>query len=124
MNKPLDKLETQLPKNVFLVIDKQLFPVNKTTIKIGRHAENDLIISDLLVSRWHAEIRFEEETFIIYDMESKYGTAVNNEPTSRRILKSGDTISLANTPLLFIDRSEQVIRRSQDTTGILGKNDL
>jgi len=122
MEKSLDKPEAQLPENVFLVLDKQLFPLDKTVIKIGRHAENDLIINDLLVSRWHAEIRFEEKAFVIYDMESKYGTSVNNEPASRRVLKSGDTISLANTPLLFIDRSDQMIRRSQDTTGIMGNN--
>jgi pSer/pThr/pTyr-binding forkhead associated (FHA) protein len=116
MKKQSDKPESQLPENVFLVMDKQLFPINKTTVKIGRHVENDLIIYDPLVSRWHAEIRFEGEAFVLYDMGTKYGTEVNNEPVSRCVLRSGDKISFANTPILFIDRSDQVVHRSQDTT--------
>jgi len=114
-----NQLESEIPDNVFLVLDKQLFPVDKATIRIGRHAENDLIINDPLISRWHAEIRFEDKDFVVYDMGSKFGTEVNNEPVLGCVLKSGDTISLANTPLLFIDRSDQVISRTQDTTGVL-----
>ena len=121
MEKQSDMPETQLPENVYLAIDKQLFPLNKTTTRIGRHVENDLIISDPLVSRWHAEVRFEEGAFVIYDMKTKSGTEVNNERVSRCVLKSGDTIKLANTPLLFIDRSDQVLRQSQDTTRTKGK---
>ena len=121
MKKQSDMPETQLPENVYLAIDKQLFPLNKRTTRIGRHVENDLIISDPLVSRWHAEVRFEEGAFVIYDMKTKSGTEVNNERVSRCVLKSGDTIKLANTPLLFIDRSDQVLRQSQDTTRTKGK---
>ncbi|MGD8455155.1 MAG: FHA domain-containing protein [Anaerolineales bacterium] len=121
MENQSSQLVSQLPDNVYLFIDKQLFRIKKTTVKIGRHVENDLIIYDPLVSRWHAEIRFEDASFIIYDNETKYGTKVNDESVSRCVLRSGDNISVANTPMLFIDRSEQILRRSEDTTRSRGK---
>jgi pSer/pThr/pTyr-binding forkhead associated (FHA) protein len=112
---------SQLPENVFFVLHKQLFPIKKETTKIGRHPKNDLIINDSLVSRWHAEVRFEDGDFALYDLDAKYGTRVNNDRVERCVLKSGDTISLATTPLLFIDRSEQIIDYAQNTTGMVEK---
>jgi pSer/pThr/pTyr-binding forkhead associated (FHA) protein len=104
-------------------LHKQLLPIRQETFKIGRHPKNDLIITDPRVSRWHAQLRFEEGEFMIYDMDTKFGTYVNNEKVDQSALSSGDTISLANTPLLFIDRSEQIIRRTHDTTGIGSENE-
>lgn len=114
----MEKAESQIPENVFLVLHKQLHPLKKDTTKIGRHPDNDLIIIDPLISRWHAQVRYEGGDYVVYDMDARYGTRVNNEPVGRCGLCSGDTISLASTPLLFIDRSEQMIRRALETTGI------
>ena len=112
---------SQLPENVFLVLHKQLFLIKKELTKIGRHPQNDLIINDSLVSRWHAEVRFEDGDFTLCDLGTKYGTRVNNDRVEHCVLKSGDTISLATTPLLFIDRSEHIIDHAQDTTGMVEK---
>jgi pSer/pThr/pTyr-binding forkhead associated (FHA) protein len=123
MDKSLENSEVKIPENVFLVLHKQLLPVTRETIKIGRHPENDLIITDPRVSRWHAQLRFEEGDFVIYDMDAKFGVAVNNELVKRCVLSSGDTISLANTPLLFIDRSDQMIQKIHDTTGLISEKE-
>ena len=109
----------ELPQNIFLVIDKHLLPVKQHTMNIGRHPNNDLIINDPRVSRWHAQIRFEDGDFILYDMDAKFGTFVNNERVNKYVLKTGDTISLANTPVLFIDRSDKIIRQIDGVTGVL-----
>lgn len=119
MDMSLENTKEKIPDNVFLVIDKQLLPITQETVTIGRHPSNNLIITDPHVSRWHAQLRFEEGEFVIYDMDAKFGTCVNNEQIKRCVLRSGDTISLANTPLLFIDRSDQMIRKIHDTTGML-----
>jgi len=56
--------------------------------KIGRHVQNDIVIADKSVSRKHAEIYFDDNTYYLRDLGSRYGTIVNR----RRI--SLDTSSL------------------------------
>lgn len=123
MDNTLENTEIKIPDNVFLVIDKQLLPITQGTVTIGRHPSNNLIITDPRVSRWHAQLRFEDGEFVIYDMDAKFGTCVNNEQIQRCVLRSGDTISLANTPLLFIDRSDQMIRKIHETTGLISNTE-
>lgn len=119
MDSNLQEQTDKIPDNIFLVIDKQLLPIKKNLIKIGRHPDNDLIINDPRISRFHAQVRFENGVFTVYDMDAKFGTFVNSEQIEKCEIKSGDTISLANTPLLFINRSSDMIQKIKDTTGML-----
>lgn len=119
MDSNLQEQTNKIPENIFLVIDKNLLPVNKNIIKMGRHPDNDLIINDPRVSRYHAQVRFEDGQFVIHDLDAKFGTFVNSEKIQKCVIESGDTISLANTPLLFINRSSDMIKKIKDTTGLL-----
>jgi pSer/pThr/pTyr-binding forkhead associated (FHA) protein len=119
MNDQIPTSSQPLPENVFLAIDQHLIPLQKITFYLGRHTNNDLVITDPSVSRHHAKIEFTDDTFVLLDLDSTFGTFVNQERIKKQILKNGDTISLANTPLLFIDRSAAVIRRGDDVTGVL-----
>lgn len=77
----------------------------KPVTSIGRWEDNDVVIDDRWVSRHHAQVRREEETYVIQDLDSKNGTFVNG----RRIaapapLADGDEIQM--TPLIkltFVD---------------------
>jgi DNA-binding response OmpR family regulator len=77
----------------------------KPVISIGRWEDNDVVIDDRWVSRHHAQVRREEGSYVIQDLESKNGTFVNG----RRIaaptpLADGDEIQM--TPLIkltFVD---------------------
>ena len=116
--------DSELPSSestekVFLVIGKQLFPITKEVTHLGRHPANDLIIYETDVSRRHAQIRYENGAFVLYDRNAKYGTFVNNEKIDRCKLKSGDTVTLAGTPLLFIDRRAPQVSGIDDATARL-----
>jgi len=50
--------------------------------KIGRHAKNDIVIADKSVSRRHAEIYFDDNTYYLRDLGSRYGTIVNRRRIS------------------------------------------
>ncbi|MEK6221844.1 MAG: FHA domain-containing protein [Chloroflexota bacterium] len=113
--------DNKIPKNIFLVVNHQLFTLYKTSTNIGRNPENDLIINEPGISRTHAEVQFEEGKFVVMDMGSTNGTKVNGKDISRHELSSGDTITLANAPILFIDRSEKMLRQALDTTTNLAK---
>lgn len=88
---------------VYLVVNSRIFPIDKDVITIGRKLENDLVIKDVLISRNHAEIRFEDDKYHIYDLNSTGGTFLNQRKINKSTLYSGDIILLASVPMMFID---------------------
>ena len=44
--------------------------------KIGRHSSNQILILDESISRFHAEIKFKDDTFFIKDTGSTTGTFI------------------------------------------------
>ncbi|NCO65094.1 MAG: hypothetical protein COW32_07010 [Candidatus Aquicultor secundus] len=77
------------------------FLLADTTIKIGRAADNHIIISDPNVSRYHARIESVGAQHLIKDLESTNGTFVNGAKVDERRLKNGDTIAIGTTKLYF-----------------------
>ena len=59
-----------LSVHVLLFLDDQ----NLNNFVLGRGHESDLRISDISVSRAHARIFFENDTYYIEDLASKFGT--------------------------------------------------
>ena len=84
---------------------KGRWPLIKDTMTIGRWSENDITVDDRWVSRHHAQIRREEEQYVLHDMGSKNGTFVNGQRIAGNVdLSDGDQIQV--TPLLtltFVD---------------------
>ncbi|MDH5607705.1 MAG: FHA domain-containing protein, partial [Anaerolineae bacterium] len=85
-NDPL--LVDNIPPGVYLVFNAQLFPISKAVTKIGRKLDNDLVLQDTTISRYHAEIHFEENQFVIKDLNSSGGTFLNNRKVSEGVLFS------------------------------------
>ncbi|HAY85088.1 MAG TPA: hypothetical protein DCY42_09255 [Chloroflexi bacterium] len=86
----------------FIVHESRIFTLNSIPIKLGRNLDNHLVLSNKAVSRYHAEIYLENETFYLKDLESTSGTSVNGtEINSPFALSSGDKISLADVQLTF-----------------------
>lgn len=95
----------EIPKNVYLIISEHVYPIDKEVVKIGRLLDNDVVITDNLVSRHHAEVRYEDEKFMLYDLGSTSGTFLNNARIEKNEIFSGDMIQCANTPMIFIVES-------------------
>ena len=53
-----------------------IVPNDDTPIKLGRGHQCDLRISDISVSRIHAFLKFKENSFFIFDNDSKFGTLI------------------------------------------------
>ena len=92
----------ELPGKPLLMVFGQVFPLEKRITTIGREMDNDLVLQNSLISRYHAEIRYEESEYAIYDLGSTGGTAVNGEKIKRHTLFSGDTILLAQDQVIFL----------------------
>lgn len=102
-------------KNVYLVANSQIFPIRNKISKLGRKLENDLVIQESIVSRFHAEILFEDDKYYLLDKNSTGGTYLNDKKINKALLASGDTIMLANTPLLFLVESIELQNSSTNT---------
>jgi ABC-type multidrug transport system ATPase subunit len=63
-------------------------------LRIGRAAENDVVISDLSVSRLHAELRNSVRGYEIVDLSSHNGTYVNGQRVSTAPVTESDVIGI------------------------------
>ncbi len=104
------------PKPVYLIINQQVFNINKDLITIGRKLGCDIVIQDNFVSRVHAEIRFEDGKYVLYDLGSTSGSFINNKKVAKGILYSGDLLLIANVPMIFIDDTGDMESPTEDTT--------
>ena len=74
----------------------------KRRITIGRLTENDIVIDDKTVSKYHCFIVTEQDYFIIGDAGSSNGTYINEKKiSSHKKLSDGDIITLGDTELEF-----------------------
>ncbi len=72
----------------------------KLTTRIGREQDNDIIILDPKMSRYHAQISMEAGQWLLTDLGSSNHTYLNGTVVTAPIpLKSGDRISLGETEL-------------------------
>lgn len=65
--------------------------IGEHDLRIGRQAENDVVLPDdgKAVSRYHAELRIENGTHVIYDLNSQNGTWVEASRVNRATLAVG-----------------------------------
>lgn len=69
--------------------------------RLGRDAENDIVIDDSSVSAVHAEIEPEDGLFYLTDYRSRNGTFVNRELVISRPLDHGDVIAIGDHEFVF-----------------------
>src|SRR5215813_10571273 len=87
---------------------EKLFPLDKPVFTIGRKAENDLQLLSDTVSRQHAEIIHENDTYYLVDIGSKRGSFVNDQRVERIALQHQDRIRIGGDEdqyLIFLDQT-------------------
>jgi hypothetical protein len=76
--------------------------IDRPVIHIGRHTGNEVVVNDKRVSRFHAEIRYERGQFVLYDLGSLNGVAVNGVVTHQPVtLRNNDHIAVGNHQFIF-----------------------
>ena len=91
--------------------------LDKECTTLGRMPGNDIIIDDSVVSGHHAKIITVQGKNYVEDLDSTNGTFVNSEKVTRRLLRNGDTITLARYKLVFIH--EKATRGTGDDRQII-----
>ena len=108
-----EPVKTLLLKKVKLVIAKgamagKEFVIDKGLLRIGSKKENDVVIEDNTVSRFHAQIEEKKGQYIIKDLNSTNGTFVDDLRVSEAFLNEGSIIRLGNTGLRFTPVEEKI----------------
>ena len=68
---------------------------------LGRSRRCDIVLPDPNVSRQHAEIRRENDGFMVRDLGSTNGVRFNRRDVKQAVLQHGDRIEIGTTELLF-----------------------
>jgi ABC-type multidrug transport system ATPase subunit len=84
------------------------------TVTIGRANDNDIVIQDVLASRYHASLTATPIGTEIRDNRSINGTFVNGVRVGSAILSEGDVVTIGNVDLVFSDG--QLVRRHEAAT--------
>jgi pSer/pThr/pTyr-binding forkhead associated (FHA) protein len=103
-------------QRVFLIVNRQMIPLEKQRVRIGRQMENDIVLHEEFVSRFHAEILLEGGKYIIQDNGSTGGTFVNGLKVDRCVLNSGDLISIGTLQIMFVNNNAKLMDKSRWTT--------
>lgn len=82
----------------------QSFQPSEGTTVIGRSPECDLFLDDVTVSRRHAELVGEGDTFTIRDLGSLNGTYVNRKRIESAVLEDDDEVQIGKYRLTFLQR--------------------
>lgn len=96
-------METTERPNAYLVDDRARIAHALTpgSTSIGRDASNEIVIRDPSASRFHAEIREQDNTFVLHSIGAT-GTLVNAKPMSGpHTLSEGDSVEIAFVRLRF-----------------------
>lgn len=82
---------------------QQVYRIDKPRVKIGRQLDNDIIVPDKNVGRYHAVIEYQPNgQFTLTDLQSTNGTIVNKVPVIRPyVLHDKDVIVIGKYELLF-----------------------
>lgn len=98
------------------------FEITKEVFTIGRAEDNDIVLSNKIVSRHHARIQIVNNEFKLFDT-SLNGTRVNRREVREKVLVDNDEIALGDAVFKFcIQIQPEISLLSDDSTVIIKKN--
>jgi uncharacterized Zn ribbon protein len=82
----------------------QSFQPNEGRTLVGRSPECEIFLDDVTVSRRHAELVRDGDTFSIRDLGSLNGTYVNRRRIESTVLENDDEVQIGKYRLTFLQR--------------------
>jgi hypothetical protein len=82
---------------------QQSYTISKPEVRIGRQLDNDIIVEDKRVSRYHAQIKYQPSgNFELFDLGSTNGITINSVPNMRQhLLRNGDHFMIGSYDFQF-----------------------
>lgn len=98
------------------------FELRDAPVTLGRDAVNEITLQDSEVSRQHARLEWvaDDRTHYLVDLESSNGSFVNGQKLHRQPLRSGDSILLGRTTMIYTGVEDLAIREFAESVDIEG----
>jgi hypothetical protein len=77
------------------------YPLTRDTYTVGRHRNNDIVVSDPKVSSFHARFDRTLEGFVLVDLRSRNGSFVNGKRVEAVVLHDDDEVRLGTARLRY-----------------------
>lgn len=82
------------------------FTLDKPALTIGRAPDNDIVVAAPVVnvdtiSQHHARLRRDQEGYVVRDLGSRNGLAVNGQHTIENLLQDGDRLQFGEAEAIF-----------------------
>lgn len=105
-SQPLDDLETRSTGEPSLRTIRGpqvgvVYPLEADVTSVGRDPGCTIFLNDMTVSREHARIRREGESFVIRDTGSFNGVWVNNKSIEAKALQDGDIVQIGSFAFIY-----------------------
>ena len=94
---------------------EKTFEFDRSPIRVGRNALNNVVIEDRFVSQWHGMVRFDDTSVTYFDLGSTNGTQLEGKRLARN-----RAISLLGTARLGISRFELRVTVGPDAPSRVG----
>ncbi len=99
--------------------------LDKPSITLGRIPENDIEISDPMISRHHFRIvRESVDRLVLIDLKTTNGTYLNDQHVFEAVLSDGDRIKVGETVLRFSYHDEVDIRYMDEIRAMIHLDNL
>ena len=101
------EIVAQLPKNSAMLLvlaganKGARFLINGDSTSIGRDPQSEIFLDDVTVSRKHAEVVKDGDSYVIVDLGSLNGTYLNSQPSNRERLVVGDEVQIGKYRLTY-----------------------
>ncbi|MCA9664922.1 MAG: sigma 54-dependent Fis family transcriptional regulator [Myxococcales bacterium] len=82
-------------------------PINLARVSVGAHPDNDLVLNETGISRFHLEVQVREEGYLVRDLGSSNGTYHRGARIEVAMLRPGSELRLARDTVLRIERGEE-----------------
>ncbi|MCB9874136.1 MAG: FHA domain-containing protein [Planctomycetaceae bacterium] len=98
------------------------YDLDDDAISLGRDNDNSIQLHDNEVSRHHAEVRSDEEGFLLVDLNSSNGSFVNGNQITEQLLVNGDRVQLGRTLMIFTGSDDSSSLSLADEVDIVGQS--
>lgn len=71
-------------------------------LSIGRHLENEIVLTNKNVSRHHASIEAKGQKLLVFDKGSRNGTHVNGIKVKSAQLYDGDVVTISSSVIIKV----------------------
>jgi len=100
------------------------FELRDPCVRIGREKGNTVQLHDTEVSRFHAELRWQDGRYDVVDLGSSNGTYVNSQLAEHHVLSSGDRVQVGRTLMIFTAGEELASHDRADGVNIVAQGQL